>query len=359
MNRSILIVLCFLSCLSLAAKPNVYEQAVLYPSVDQHGNPLELSGSISVPQGKTPKGVILLPHYTICSNAEAPSNTVTVEAGYFNEDYVLVMPDYIGYGVTADRVHPYLAGELTARNTVDMLLGVQPLLDSLAPGVSSDSIYIIGVSQGGASALWTLKLIEEEYADQIYVIKCFAGSGPYDVAVTHDEAVRRNAVGLPATIAMLVIGTDVAYDLGLNYDEFFTPAMSRAYTRYIKDKQMNLFPMYFRMPQHRLDHWFTAQGTDKSNPATQILYAGLLRSSLVHYPLEEGGDSICPSWIPKTPMFIFHSTNDDIVTFRCAENLHRCFADVPNITWDFGKYGNHFISIRKFFSRVQKLLAEE
>ena len=32
---------------------------------------------------------------------------------------LVIMPDYEGYGITADRAHPYLYQELTARQVVD------------------------------------------------------------------------------------------------------------------------------------------------------------------------------------------------------------------------------------------------
>ena len=144
-----------------SAKKSVLERVVLYPSHDQYGDTLTLSGKLCVPQDRKPKGIILLPHWTISDADEAPSHKVTGEAKYFIKDYVLVMPDYIGYGVTGNRMHPYLHGELTARNTVDMMLYCRQILDSMALGIPTDSIFIVGYSQGGATALWTLKLIEE------------------------------------------------------------------------------------------------------------------------------------------------------------------------------------------------------
>ena len=91
-----------------SAKKSVLERVVLYPSHDQYGDTLTLSGKLCVPQDRKPKGIILLPHWTISDAEEAPSHKVTGEAKYFIKDYVLVMPDYIGYGVTGNRMHPYL-----------------------------------------------------------------------------------------------------------------------------------------------------------------------------------------------------------------------------------------------------------
>lgn len=351
-RRTHMIVVVLLWAMSLGAAERVGKRVLLYPSVDQYGQTITLSGMISWPQNKPAKGIILLPHFTIAAQKEAPTVKGTGEEKSFQEDFVLLMPDYIGFGASKERIHPYLHGELTAQNTIDMYLHALPVLDSLQLGIALDSIYIVGFSQGGATAVWTLKRLEEHYADRIHVKKCFAGSGPYDVTATYDEAVRKNRIGMPMTVPMLVQGTSEAYGLNLSLEHFFTPAMQRVYARDIKDMDKTVAQVFFRTLNHRLSHWMTPEGMNRNDPQTKRLYEGLRRSSLVT-------DSICPSWTPRTPMYVFHSTNDDIVTFRCAENLHRCYADHPLITWDFGRYGNHLSSNLHFFRRVRKQMLKE
>ena len=225
------------------------DSVIYYPSVDQNGDSVTLSGKISIPQNRQPKGILLIPHYTISANKSAPSLSNKGEDRYFRDDYIVVMPDYIGYGLTVNRIHPYLDGELTARNTLDLLLYVQPILDSLAAlHAQADNsrlpLYLIGFSQGGASAMWTLKLIEEQYA-HIHVERCFVGGGPYDVAATYDDANRRNFTYLPIVIPMLVLGTSEAYNLQLKPEDFLSPAMMRAYDQLIRDKQMSITNLFF------------------------------------------------------------------------------------------------------------------
>lgn len=349
----------WMALLSLSVWAETMEQGVLYRSVDQHGDSLTVSGRLMVPQDSTPKGIMLIPHYTIFSNDEAPSNSPTHDAKVFREEYVILQPDYVGFGVTADRMHPYLYGELAARNTVDLYLAMLPVLDSMALGIPLDSVYILGYSQGGATALWTLKLIEEEYADRIHVKRCFAGGGPYDVAATFDESSLYAQYAMPMIIPILLLGTSAAYDLDLDPDYFFTPALKRAYTKWIEPKNTKPLDIYFRMPVHLRSYWLTPEAMNKSLPQTQRLYAGLLRSSLVHYPvLENDTDSIIPTWTPKAPLYIFHSTNDDVVTVRCSQHLQRCFGDQPNIIWDFGKYGRHIQAVRVYVEHVTQLLEE-
>lgn len=347
----IIVCLCCLLCCTLTLSAQAKEYAITYPSVDQHGDSLLLSGKVSIPVDKPAKGLILIPHYTITANEEAPSINITGEARYFSDEYVLLVPDFIGYGITSDWIHPYLHGELTAQNCVDMLWGTRAMLDSMQLAIPLDSIYIVGFSQGGATALWTLKLLEEQYSDRIHVIHCYAGGGPYDVAVTYDESVATGRVFMPAAIAMLVVGTDAAYDLHLDRSDFFTPAMERAYAKYIEPKTSKVMPVFFHTLNHRLKHWLTPLGRDKTQPQMKRLYEGLRRSSLVT-------DSVCPTWTPQAPLYVFHSVKDDVVTIRCAEHLQRCYPNLPNITYDFGNYGGHMKASYLFYPRVRKLLDE-
>ena len=359
------IVLVLMPWMALTAGQAKYvEHVLLYQSVDQHGDSLTLSGKVTVPT-KEPKGVILIPHYTIASNDEVPSNSDKGEQQYFRDDYILVMPDYLGYGASRDRVHPYLHGELTARNCVDMLLAAQPVIDSLVVESgkwkvesSIDTISILGYSQGGATALWILKLLEEEYADRIHVKACYAGSGPYDVAATYDVAIAENKVGMPMVIPMLVMGTSEAYDLNLQRDIFLTPYMDSLYDDYVTSKSHKFTELYFKMLNHKVSHWLSEKGMDLSQPETRKLYEGMLRSSLVHMTTDPN-ERVCPDWRPKTKVYVMHSYKDGIVTFRCAESLRQCWGNLENVTYDFGNYGSHLRSAKRFYKVVKKKLLVE
>jgi len=343
----------------LMSTAEVMERVVLYPSVNPQGDTITLSGKLCVPMGKKPKGLILIPHYTITSKYQAPSVKPTGEAAFFKDDYVLVMPDYIGYGVTAEMEHPYLAGELTAHNCIDMLFGVQPVLDSLQCGVNTDSLYIVGYSQGGASAVWIFKVLEEQYPDRFHVLGCYAGGGPYDVTATYEDALQRKKVFMPIVIPMVVMGADVAYDLKLDRTAFFTPEMQEIYTKYVANKEYTTTDIFFHVRSHRIDRWLTPLALDPTNPEMLPLYEAFKRFSIVRYPLNDevaDREVICLDWTPKAPLYIFHSKGDNVVTVHCAEHLRRCLPDAPNIRFDIGRYGSHTHASARFFKRVRKML---
>ena len=100
---------------------------------------------------------------------------------------------------------------------------------------------------------------------------------------------------------------------------------------------------------------------DKTHPVTKQMYDGLLRSSMVHYPIDDseiGRDSIVITWRPSSPTYIFHSEKDDVVTYYNALHLQRAIGALPNVVYDFGHYGGHLRSAMIFFPRVREQLNE-
>ena len=79
----------------------------LYPSTDVKGNPITLSALAfwlgyfdgGVWNDLKPDNICLMEHYTITSDAEAPSNSFALEL-FITGNTLTIMPDYIGYGIT-------------------------------------------------------------------------------------------------------------------------------------------------------------------------------------------------------------------------------------------------------------------
>ena len=187
------------------------ELSGVYESVDLDGNPITLSGKVILPAEGPIKRYILVSHYTIASNAEAPSNTFSLEGLLVKLGYALIIPDYLGYGITAGHVHPYLVMDITARNVIDMYLAVVPFMQAAGCAPEHDDIYLMGYSQGGAVTMAVQHMIEHHDEDKIKIRRVFAGGGPYDVKATYDKFVETNHASypcaVPTIIPCIIIGT--------------------------------------------------------------------------------------------------------------------------------------------------------
>ena len=94
---------------------------VAYWSTDPQGDSLLVSGRVYLPKRRYLNGIVIANHYTICSDAEAPSNTIAMESVLTMKGYAVIMPDYVGYGLSRDEVHPYLHWRSAAQTAVDLL----------------------------------------------------------------------------------------------------------------------------------------------------------------------------------------------------------------------------------------------
>ena len=182
------------------------ELAGTYSSVDTEGNPITLSGKVILPADGKFKRYILVSHYTIAANEEAPSQTFSLEGILVNLGYALIIPDYLGYGVTAHMVHPYLVLETTATNVLDMYFQVLPFMQKAGLAPEHDDIYLMGYSQGGAVTMGVQHMIETRYADRIKIRRVFAGGGPYDVKATYDNFIETNDASYPCAVPLMTQG---------------------------------------------------------------------------------------------------------------------------------------------------------
>jgi hypothetical protein len=141
-----------------------HTKLVLYTSRTPQGNVDAVSGSISVPKGKPPKGgwpVITYAHGTtgsadICAPsrvhngapAEAYITYVDPELNdWVKAGYAVVRTDYQGLGTPGP--HPYLIGKSEGRSVLDIVRAAQQVF----PGIGNRYL-IAGHSQGGQAALF-------------------------------------------------------------------------------------------------------------------------------------------------------------------------------------------------------------
>ena len=148
----------------------VHQVSGTYRSVDAYGQPVTLSGAVYYPEGRPLKGIIVSGHYTVCADFEVPSQSCHTDAWLATKGYLLVMPDYMGYGSTVDSVPPYMQADLTARHMIDMALAVRTFVASRGLIVQSPDIILTGYSQGANAAIHAMRLLEDptgypEYAD--------------------------------------------------------------------------------------------------------------------------------------------------------------------------------------------------
>lgn len=220
-----------------AALSGARNQLVLYRSIGVRGRPIAVSGTVSVPRGRPPRGgwpVITYAHATtgiarICApSLDSPTDPAHGYIAYvypllqrwLNAGWAVVRTDYEGLG--GPGIHPYLVGSSEARSTLDMVRAARRLV----PGLSS-RVIVAGHSQGGQSALWAASLARK-WTPELHVLGTVAFA-PASHLSTEAAAIRSvSSTGLSAIASLILRGIDAA-DPALHVPRLLSPHAAALY----------------------------------------------------------------------------------------------------------------------------------
>lgn len=158
---------------------------VRYWSEGTTGDLEELSGLLAIPDGGAPlRGLASWQHGTITLAAAAPSapdlfNGVVPAAVFGGAGYVLVAPDYPGFGVSSTP-HAYYHTTSIAASVVNLVRAARQILAAQGIEVPPD-LYLTGFSQGGHASLAAHRAIEAAPLEDMTLRGSAAIAGPLDL----------------------------------------------------------------------------------------------------------------------------------------------------------------------------------
>lgn len=311
--------------------------SIVYNTVDPQGEPILASGAIFYPSADVDYerlGTILGLHYTYGANYEVPSERMAVTEGLFSLfGYVVVAPDYIGYGASKDKVHPYYDVVSTGQVSADMLLAAKEYFASISRKISH-KITVMGYSQGGEASLSFLRFVETEplYQDAFLIDQVFAGGGAYDLIKSYDAFVQKDYSSQPVTIPLLVLGINYGENLDLDLKQMFAEPLYSNYNEWIISKKYTTDEVSAKMGETKLTKIMAPEAFDRSNPNTKKFIQALEKNSLIVY-------GKVTNWVPKAKITLLHATDDTIVPYENTESAYKAFLaagcnvtkhDIPN-----------------------------
>jgi len=212
--------------LAISGQPlcDVAVHRIWYATVGGKNEATDASGAMMVPLGSDPRcrdarPILLYAHGTTTDRAfdmtrlqGDPNGEALIMAALFaSQGYIVVAPDYAGYGRSSLQYHPYLVAEQQSKDMIDALTAARSALPSNAAPATTDSgrLFITGYSQGGYVAMATHRAMQ---AAGMTVTASAPMSGPYAMAAFVD-AVFSGRVSSGATISatLLITGYQEAY----------------------------------------------------------------------------------------------------------------------------------------------------
>ena len=131
--------------------------------------------------------------------------------------FSVIMPDYIGYGETKDKEHPFVYYPELHFANIDALRAMCRYLGL----TGKQDVFIGGFSLGGGAALSLHYYIQNNYASEFNVISSCCLSGPYNYAGQLEGVLRENAT-IPATLISWSAYVLNRFDVHRNPDQIFS-----------------------------------------------------------------------------------------------------------------------------------------
>ena len=186
-----------------------------YSSIDGKGNPIILSGKLTLPQvlGQyiTIEDIILHCHATnIDMTGGGVSPATFKEMGAYS--FAVIDPDYIGFGVTSNMPQTYLCQKLIARQCVDMELAALEYMKQKGIKIKNGyGTYVLGYSQGGGNAMAVGRHLQEtEHGKaankEVNVKGLYCGAGPYSPIGTFEHWLKTDSLCLTTVLSMVIKG---------------------------------------------------------------------------------------------------------------------------------------------------------
>jgi len=277
----------------IAPRYDVTSYRLTYMTTDKNGMPVKASGLVSVPIKPVvvASPVLSYQHATTFHDDQAPSRKVeAVEPPLVlaSLGYIVVSPDYVGFGASKGVEHPYLTATPAARAVIDMLAAAQKW--RLREGVADNGqLFLAGYSEGGYATMAAHRVIQQEggaLATQLQA--AVPGSGPYDVQETLDEQLRR----LPSSLRRLLDPGNLSKLPGSVRDE-----LRRLLLRQMVPEDADVTYQTLFLDRYLAD--------DKESIA---------RDHSVHL-----------GWAPAVPVYMFHGREDKTVPYSAALSALRSF----------------------------------
>ena len=284
---------------------DVEVRKITYKTIFKDKN-IQASGLVCLPKTAGNYPILSFQNGTNTLNSEAPSENSDNDMFAIMESitamgFIVVIPDYIGFGESSNLAHPYLDAKSSTQSILDIIRATKEYsTDDKVLAKATKDLFIFGYSQGGWATMQLQKTIEKDYSSEFNLIASSCGAGPYSIEYMNKYIVEQPIYPMPYFMAYLLNSYDIM-------DAFTNPLSDFIQAPYVA-KIPGLFDG--KHSGGAINAELTTQMASFLTPeyragfATDAKYAGV-RSAFL-------SNSIT-AWKAKTPMKLFHGANDDLI----------------------------------------------
>lgn len=323
------------------------KMVISYMSLDGKKDSVRLSATIYIKPNNYYDKLLLNCHPTVTSNFEAPTGAKPVDQDIrriCDDNFLVVCPDYCGYGYSAYKQHPYLIHDVTAKNCIDAAMAALDYIQNvkkIAASGSNFTTYIVGYSQGGATALACAKYLESEACPEatktrLRLKETCCGDGPYSTEATVKKYIEwgkaKSAGGkdqdleYPCVLPLIVAAAKEAYGDGcmrtVEIEDYFSEEFKETgIIELIKNKDMTTVDLNSEIrskmkgrlrPVDVFSKLLINKDTRELNTESNE-YKCLMRAMQTN--------ELAKGWSPKHRLTFFHLEQDGVVPYANFEEV--------------------------------------
>ena len=357
MAKSTLPAACITDSISVIISDDLMNYVFNYPSVDPFGKPCTLSGVITVDKslikkGKPYNGILLYNHFTIYATTQAPSRgAVEFPTGAALTNFIVVAPDYYGFGITEKEPQAYCMSRANGRAALDAYLAAKRLIEDLQVK-KGDDFVIAGYSEGAQTTMGVLREISERHPE-IVVKRAFCGGGPYDINSMYD-VLGKGKTEMPSTVCSVLYAYNYFYGLGFDIHDYLKDPVASNFDEWFLSKKNKRIPLDEELIKTKNTRDVCTEAVFDSNSLVSRKFKSAFRE-----------DALTSGWKPRSDLdvMLFHDTKDDVVPVENFYAMSKFLKDNNIKTEEFideysseaiKEFGvaNHEVSALSFFVKV-------
>jgi pimeloyl-ACP methyl ester carboxylesterase len=299
--------------ISLLIRSDVEVRKVVYKTTFQNQKVLA-SGLICLPKTAGNYPVLSFQNGTNTLHSLAPSvaagdDLYSIIESIAAMNFIVVIPDYIGFGASAQLPHPYLDAKSSTQSILDLIRAAKELgnEDQVVSKPTKD-LFIFGYSQGGWATLALQKEIETNYATEFNLKASSCGAGPYSVEYLNSTILSLPEYPTPYFLAYVLNSYHAIGSITNPLTDFFNEPYASKIPGLFDGKHTG--GAINTELTSNLTELFTAdyRTTYETNAKYLGLKSVLKANSIV-------------AWNISTPTKLFHGTLDEVIPFSMSQTM--------------------------------------
>lgn len=279
-----------------------------------NGKKIKASGLVAFPDTDNGMPILNFNHGTTSLHADAPTEDLIQYSFFANAasaGYIFVIPDYLGFGISDDIVHPYYRSDITGQTVVDMIRATKELAEIEGYNFNGD-IFLSGYSEGGFATMSAHYNLENNNYSGLNLVASAPASGGYDISGMLDYFLSKDTYHVPYYIAYVAIGYKTSYDWSLPLSSIFN------------EPYASIIPEYFngKYSGYEIN---SVLSDDISELLTSNFINNIYSDLELKIIVDAFEENSLDQWVPKNKMIMYHGTNDITVPYQNSVDTYSNF----------------------------------